>query len=160
MNARQINSTLHTSAAVCAAAALVSLLLALVWPLKKQAADVMPGAGSPATHAATKNDLPPLAAFEPIWSMRLRQNLGTAPPPSVAAAPMPTPAASTSVPVTLVGTIGTSLAMLRTPSNVVEVCGVGESVGGVEVLAVRPAEVDVTFNGRKITLVKPPEPEQ
>ena len=163
MNARQINTTLYLSAAACAAAAVASLLLAFAWPLAKPASDLAVDHPAPTTKASGKNDLPPLSAFEPIWSIKLRQDLGPAAPASVSAAPMPVPPpvqANASVPVTLVGTIGTSLAMLRTPANIVEVRGVGESIDGVEVVAVRPAEVDVTFNGRKITLTKPPEPEQ
>ena len=58
---------------------------------------------------------------------------------------------------TLVGTIGTTLALLKTPTNTVEVRGVGESLNGVTVLAVRPSEVDVRFNGQILKLAKPAE---
>ena len=42
-------------------------------------------------------------------------------------------------------------------ANAVEVRGVGESLNGVTVLAVRPAEVDVRFNGQVVKLAKPRE---
>jgi hypothetical protein len=96
--------------------------------------------------------------------MPLRQPLGAAAPMTQAetAVTAPTPAASdgSPPPVSLVGTIGASLAMLKTASNAVEVCAVGESVNGVTVLAVRPAEIDIRYMGRTLKLSKPPEPQQ
>ena len=106
------------------------------------------------------NSLPPLAAFEEIWNRPLRQPLGTAMPiaqQSPDPVPVAPPTAAGTVPVSLVGTIGSSLAMFKTPANAVEICGVGESFNGVMLLAVRPAEVDVRFNGRVVKLTKPAE---
>ena len=61
-------------------------------------------------------------------------------------------------PLTLVGTVGSSLAMLQSADGNVELKAVGESLGGMKVLAIRPSQVDVQYNGKKLTLdkVKPP----
>jgi hypothetical protein len=108
--------------------------------------------------------LPPLASYETIWNTPLRQALGAALPqsamPAQGATAAPPPGAgdgSAPLPVALVGTIGTSLAILRTPAHADEVAAVGDTVGGVTVLAVRPAEVEVRYMNRTIKLVTPPD---
>jgi hypothetical protein len=166
MNARQINMMLWVVAATLAVGAVAGLLFAVAAPL--ETAEV-PGVGKHVETATTKPapnaDLPSLADLEHVWGVSLHQNLGdAAPPPAAVAAQQPTaPTASgadAGVPVSLVGTIGDSIAMLKTPSNAVEVCAVGEtSANGVTVVAVRPAEVDVRFNGRTVTLAKPKDAE-
>jgi len=165
MNARQINLMLWIVATALAVGAVAGLLFAVAAPL--ETAEV-PGVGkrveTPATKPTANSDLPSLAELEHVWGVNLRQNLGEAAPPPAAVATqqqatMPA-AADASVPVSLVGTIGDSIAMLKTPNNAVEVCAVGEtSANGVTVVAVRPAEVDVRFNGRVVTLAKPKEAE-
>ncbi|HZK82385.1 MAG TPA: hypothetical protein VFC46_14990, partial [Humisphaera sp.] len=68
-----------------------------------------------------------------------------------------TAAAGLMPPVTLVGTVGTSLAMLRGPDGVISVLSVGDQLAGAQVLAIRPAQIDVRFNSRTLTLDKPKE---
>jgi hypothetical protein len=162
MNARQINTMLWATAAALLAGGASAVALMLWLPLERQGASDAGHARSSTKPTTAPASLPPLAAFEKLWSTPLRQPLGAAAPmtqttqePIVAT---PTTADGAPPPVSLVGTIGTSLAMLKTPSNAVEVCGVGESVNGVTVLAVRPAEVDVRYMGRTLKLSKPPEP--
>ena len=157
MNAKQLNLTIWACAAGVSLAAAAALLLALIVPLDRnevsESAKVVP-----TTRPTLENAVPPTAAFEKIWAMSLRQPLGEAPPPGTTPEPAATvtPGATDSgVPVALVGTIGNTLAMLRTANNSVEVCGVGETLSGVTVLAVRPAEIDVRFNGQIIKLSKP-----
>jgi hypothetical protein len=60
-------------------------------------------------------------------------------------------------PITLVGTIGESLAMLRGTDGNVSVLKIGDQLDGVQLLAVRPAQVDVRYNNRTLTLDKPKE---
>ncbi len=164
MNAKQINLALWSGAAAIAVAAIGGLLCALVWPLEHQLSLDATG-GSSKIKSTTGPAIPELAAFEKIWKTPLRQPLGEAIPVApvvpVAVAPAtavnPVMAMTANVPVSLVGTIGTSLAMLKTMSNAVEVCAVGESLSGVTVVAVRTAEVDVRFNGQLIKLSKPAE---
>ena len=167
MNAKQINFSLWSGATAVSIAAVGSLVLAFIWPLDHQAtpestvkiSGIKPTAGP---------SLPEISAFEKIWKTPLRQPLGEALPnspttPVAVATVVPTvnPVTPTSanVPVSLVGTIGNSLAMLKTMSNAVEVCAVGDSLSGVTVMAVRTAEVDVRYNGQIIKLSKPAEPE-
>jgi hypothetical protein len=164
MNARQINSMLWATAATLVAGGIAAVALMLWLPLERQeSADA--ARRTPATKPTTApGSLPPLAAFEKLWSMPLRQPLGAAAPMTQAETavtpPTPTVSDGSPPPVSLVGTIGTSLAMLKTASNAVEVCAVGESVNGVTVLAVRPAEIDIRYMGRTLKLSKPPEPQQ
>jgi hypothetical protein len=160
MNAKQVNFMLWSGAVAVTIAAAGSLLYGFAVPLERREIVEAPKP-NPTTKAAVGNALPPPSAFEKIWAMSLRQPLGDAPPPGPVqpqAATMvspPVPVVTSGVPVSLVGTIGTSLAMLKTMNNSVEVCAVGESFGGVTVVAVRPAEVDVRFNGQVIKLSKP-----
>lgn len=166
MNAKQINLALWCGAAVIAVAAIGGLLCALVWPLDHQLS-LESTRGNSKIKSTTGPSIPELVAFEKIWKTPLRQPLGEAIPVApvipVAVAPTmtanPVMAMTANVPVSLVGTIGTSLAMLKTMSNAVEVCAVGESLSGVTVVAVRTAEVDVRFNGQVIKLSKPAEPQ-
>jgi hypothetical protein len=153
---------LWTAAAALGAAAVGSVALGLLMPLERVEGEGARRPQGAATKPAGASDLPPLASFEKVWNTPLRAPLGAAvpqaamttqpvvvtPPPGADGAPPP---------VSLVGTIGTSLAMLKTPANTVEVAGIGETVNGVTVLAVRPAEVDVMYMNRTVKLVKPPE---
>ena len=166
MNAKQINFALWSSAIAIAVAAIGGLLCALIWPLDHQF-NLETTDGKIKLKSTTGPAIPELVAFEKIWKTPLRQPLGEAIPVGpvvpVAVAPAiaanPAIAMNANVPVSLVGTIGTSLAMLKTMSNAVEVCAVGESLSGVTVVAVRTAEVDVRFNGQVIKLSKPAEPQ-
>ncbi len=158
MNARQVNTMLWAGAGVLTLGAVVSILAAVFSPLESEDhADS--GRGAAASRPANAAALPSVAELERVWGVSLRQNLGDALPvqPTPVAVVPTTAAAGAGLPVSLVGTIGTSLAMLKTTANAVEVCGVGDSVNGVTVVAVRPAEVDVRFNGRVMTLAKPKE---
>jgi hypothetical protein len=158
MNAKQVNSILWLGTAALGLAAVGSLVFALTWPLEKQeSADFR--SADPATKPAAANSLPPLASYEKIWNLPLRQPLGTAVPQSAVPVQVATttPTGEAPPPVALVGTIGNSLAMLKTPANAIEVCAVGDTFNGVTVVAVRPAEIDVRYMGRTLRLSKVPE---
>ncbi len=154
MNTRRINQTLWWLSALLAAAAAIVLIVGFALPLESRSGT---GSGGPdMTAASSANALPALASLEPIWDLRLRGELGapaTAPAAQLAAAR----GVSDEVPVSLAGTIGQSLAMLRDQGGQIAVKAVGESVNGVEVLDVRPARVDVRYNGKVVTLQKPPD---
>jgi hypothetical protein len=151
---------LWSSAVGLAVAAVAALVLTVFLPLEHQPSTDPRRAQ--ATTAPSAAALPPLASFEKLWNQPLRQALGTAAPPS----PMPaativttptSPDTGAGPPVSLIGTIGTSLAMLKTQANAVEVCAVGETFAGVTVLAVRTAEIDIRYMGRVMKLFKPAE---
>lgn len=163
MNARRTNLMLwSTSAALLMAAVAVA---GFAWFAPVEVDDVaaaVPGQRSKdavATMATTTaGGLPPLAAFEPVWRANLRRSLGEA---AVAApqtqAAQTAGAAAAAPPLTLVGTIGDSLAMLRTAGGTVEVRGVGETIGAAKILQIRPSQVELEIGGQKFTLQTPRE---
>jgi hypothetical protein len=163
MNARQVNSLLWAGVAALAVSGVIALVACVLMPLnRREVSDVRTMDATAGSKSGTDGRLPPLASFERIWSMRLREALGTPPGPQQQSAPQPAvattaPSADAPPPVALVGTIGNSLAMLKTPNNSVEVCAIGETLNGVTLVAVRPAEVDVRYMGRVIKLSKPEE---
>ena len=158
MSARRLNQFLYATAAIVLAGAAAVLALGLTLPLDNTGGDPSRGA---APVAVADTALPPLASLEPIWDLRLRGELTPAPAPQQPArlasdvAPAPQ-----GIPVSLVGTVGDSLAILRQESGQVEVRAAGETVAGVEVLDVRPARVRVRYNGQELTLEKPPPDER
>jgi hypothetical protein len=90
-----------------------------------------------------------LDRYKVVWSRSLRDLSPAAP-----AARATTDAGELHL--SLVGTVGHSLALLQTPEGGVEVRAVGETLGGAEVLSVEPLKVELRYNGRIVTLVKPP----
>src|SRR5690349_10773913 len=162
MNARQVNLSLWTLAATLAGAAVVALVLGLLLPLRGLAPSARSVASRTASTRPSARGLPTRDEIESVASLDLRRPLVDAPTtaPIVEAHPARAvvPAAE-QPPFTLVGTIGSSLAMLRTAGGEVEVRGVGEETAGVKVTAIRPSQVDIEFNGRPMTLDKPKEPE-
>jgi hypothetical protein len=153
MNVRRINLSLWTlcGAFMLFAAALIIFALS---PVDVQV-DVTPDRNRVAATTRATANLPELASFEPIWKLPLRvgatENLAVT-PQNTDANP---PATNSTGQLTLVGTIGSSLAMLRTPAGIVEVKAVGESAAGAKVLAIRPSQVDIEQAGQKITLTRP-----
>ena len=105
---------------------------------------------------ADKTEQVMLASLEAVLSRPLRGD-AVAPAPPIRPAPATQPHASSPTPV-LVGTIGNSTAMLRTPEGNVVARSVGERVGDAELVAVRHSEIDLRVGGRVITLRKPGEP--
>lgn len=156
MNTRRINQILWTCAALLGAGAVIVFVLGFVLPLDSRASE--PPGTSTAPAGASGAALPSVASLEPLWDLRLRGDLLPAPEspqPATARLASDVAPASGNVPVSLVGTIGESLAILRHESGQVDVRAAGESVAGVEVLEVRPARVRVRYNGQVMTLQKP-----
>jgi hypothetical protein len=158
MTVRRINSTLWTLTALCAAGSIVVVVAGLLIPTSIDDAPTHNRASQATTKPTEVAGLPPLAAFEPIFNKQLRQSLSDRPattqPEQVEVA---APAPVSSAPVTLVGTIGASLAMFQSSGGEVELKAVGETAGGMKVIAIRPSEVDVQLNGKVVTLRKPKE---
>ena len=156
MTRRRLHSVLWLAAIVLLAGAVAAPIMAWLMPLRINAAKVAAVHGGGAG-ASASGSLPALAEFEPAWKAPLRRSLAEAP---ATAAAEPEVAASTEagLPVSLVGTNGKSLAMLRGAEGAIDVRGAGESLSGVEVVSVRPGSADVRFNGRVIRLTVPPQP--
>jgi hypothetical protein len=157
MITRQLNMFLWTSTAVLSCGAVAVLTFGLFAPLQPAAPASTSTAGSTIASQRTGTDLPPLDSFNEIFKRPLRVALTDAP----AAAPVPTsvsaPATAAPPPLVLVGTIGQSLAMIRTADGNIAVKGVGEHVGEADVLAIRPTQVDIRIGGKTVTLEKPVE---
>lgn len=160
MTTRQINRVLWTAASALLAAAAGSIVLALAWPLgvAEPPSDFRLPAG-PARAASRPADEPASEALAKVWETPLRRPLGDPPPATAAAAIAPPPRTP---PIVLVGTIGNSLALVRLENGTTQIVAAGETVTGVEVLTIRPAHIDVRFNGAVVTLEKvsdaPPPP--
>lgn len=163
MNPRRTNFVLWSAAAVLAASAVAALLIGFAMPLDSEPApDAMrPQVGAlkpqPDGVKAGQSDAVSQSDFDRIGSLRLRRHLTepTAVEQAAADAAAPPQAPATGpLPITLVGTIGDSLAMLQTPGGPVELKGVGEVLADMTVIAIAPARVEMRYNGRTITLVK------
>jgi hypothetical protein len=155
MAKQRINTALWMAATLLVAGAAV----VVSWAVLAPAPDAVRAEGRMRSAAATQarpNAAPPIETFEPVWEARLRRTFADAELEHADGGPA-APSTGASPPLTLVGTIGTSLAMLRTPAAQIEVRGVGEKLLGAEIVAVRPAQVDLRYNGRLVTLSKPPE---
>ena len=161
MTVRRANLLLWTAAGVLGAGAMTVLSFGMLWPVTGSSPPQPPSVAAPTTTRApspTPTTAPTLAGYDSVWTLRLRQPLNApAAAPAVAAAPKPV-AAPAQFPVTLVGTVGDSLAMLKMPNGEVQVKRVGESAGGAKIVAVRRAQADVQLNGQLVTLHKPKEP--
>ena len=137
------------------AAAIGAIVLAVMWPVEVEVRSVR--AERPATTRSGDEAVLALATFEPVWNLELRRSFDQVATTTVAKEAPPGEAKS-GAGITLLGTIGDSLALIQTKDGVVEVKGVGESAGGAKIVSVRPAEVDVEIAGRVVTLKKPKEP--
>jgi len=137
------------------------LAVGFLTPLPSPANDVASEVRATTTpQHAGDNQLPPVDSFDAAFKRPLRVALtDTAPTTMTPTAPV-APSAAAPPPLVLVGTIGQSLAMIRTADGTVAVKGVGEQVGGADVLAIRPTQVDVRIGGKTVTLEKPVETEE
>jgi len=126
--------------------------LTLLWPLNTRVATDRDVTASASTQPSS---LPPVESLQAVANVQLRRVTAVAATQSITAG---SELASDTPPFTLAGTIGTSLALLRTPAGQIELKAVGEEAMGAKVLAIRPSQVDVRFNGQSVTLQKPKEP--
>lgn len=156
MTTRRINSLLYLTAGVLSAGA-VALIAVVLLPIEASSAIQ----NNAVAREATTKPLPSaddaekamLAKLEPVLSRPLRGTLAIAAPAPVAAPP-PRPVPQ----YILVGTIGGSTAMLRTPEGAVVAKSVGERMGDAVVTAVRDGQADLRIGGRIMTLRKAGEP--
>jgi len=144
--------------AMCAAAVGV-VVFSMITPVEQNEGVpvvVAPAATRPASAAATG---PSVAAYQRVWDLKLRQPLdaGASQPATPLVAAAKAQAQGGGLPVTLVGTVGDSVAMLKMPNGDVQVKRVGEMAAGGRLVAVRPAQADLQVNGRVVTLQKPKE---
>lgn len=159
MTVRQTNLMLWALAAAFAAGAVACAVIGMTLPT-----DVVidsHAARTAATVPATRESQLSLGDFESIWTLKLRGSLTDAPAGAAAgnaAAGKDTDAPAAGGPFVLLGTIGDSLAMIRTAAGAgVELRGLGESANGAKIVAIRPSQVDVEVDGQRMTIAKPRE---
>ena len=149
---RQINLALLTLATVLGVSAAAVLVVGIATPLEiaqgAQSDNAIPNLPGAATHT--------IESYEVIWSRPLRD----APANQVQPAAHVMPAPDNQPQLTLVGTIGNSLAILKSADGNVQVRAVGESFAGAQVMTIQPSRVQVRFNGRIIELIKPRSADQ
>jgi hypothetical protein len=164
VNVRKLNLCLWTAAGICSATAILCAAWGLLAPIEVDEPAAPKSAARPATSQASPDTQLSLATFEPIWALDLRRPLTG---PAMAAGTSdttqttdanPGPPTAAGGPFTLVGTIGDSVAMIRTPAGQIEVKSVGELASGARIVAIRPMQVDVELNGQRMTIAKPREP--
>ena len=104
----------------------------------------------PTTNPTAMVNLPSLSDVQPFLDKPLRHNLTGTTPTTVAIAQQN----SADPPLTLVGTIGNSLAMLQTRDGKIELKAVGESIAGLTIVTISRTKVEARYNGRLISLDK------
>jgi hypothetical protein len=159
MTTRQLNRLLWVTAAALLAAAGGSIVLALAFPLdvSPPTADFrLPSAAAKSTSRPA--DAAAADAMAGAWDIPLRRPLGDAAATQAALASAPAPPAPPTPPIVLVGTVGSSLALVRLENGTTQIVAPGETVFNVEVLTIRPAHIDVRFNGAVVTLEKIADP--
>ena len=146
------------SSALLLTAAIAALAAGLLLPLDEGPAKLSDHAINSRATTQPVAALPPLSAFEPVWTRTFRQpeTVASSPqqPEQTAAAPMNTNASPP--PVVLAGTIGNSLAIFRLPDGSTVLKAVGEEIGAAHVVAIGPARVVLREGSRDIELSKPP----
>ena len=151
MTPRRANNLLWLTAAALAAASVGVVAWALFVPVDAGASAVVEATTTrPSTKPA---DMANATMDTAAWSRDLRRPLYDAPPAAPAA-----PVAAAPLAVKLVGTAvdaGRGQALLILPGGHMRFVDVGETAGGVEVLAVAPGSADVRFNGERVTLSVP-----
>src|SRR4051794_22218171 len=150
MSSRQINMFLWSGAVLLCALAAVAVARTIFNPLRPQPS--LQTGVIPTTNPTAMVNLPNLSDAQPFLDKPLRHNLtGVASNATAAATTQPS---SAEPPFILVGTIGNSLAMLKTRDGKIELKGVGESVAGLTIVTISPAKVEARYNGRVIQLQK------
>ena len=104
----------------------------------------------PATNPTAMMNLPSPSDIQPFLDKPLRHNFSSSSQTAITSA-QPN---SADPPLTLVGTIGNSLAMLKTRDGKIELKGVGESIAGLTILTISPSKVEARYNGRVVQLDK------
>jgi len=157
LNARRTNTLLFTAAIALFVAAGASLIAGLWLPL--EAASVSQGVqpradAQPSTRSSDR--LPPLTAYEAIATRQWRSPessptiaAGTSTPAAPAAADGSLPAMS------LEGTVGNSLAIIKLGDGSTILKAVGDEIAGARIVAISPSQVQLLRDGRPLMISKP-----
>src|SRR2546421_591419 len=149
MTSRRINLFLWTGSVLLCTLAAGAVAWTILNPIQPETVSQSTHT-VPTTNPTAMVNLPSLSDLQPFLDKPLRHNFIGTTQTSVAAAQQN----SAEPPLTLVGTIGNSLAMLKTRDGKIELKGVGESISGFTILSITPAKVEARYNGRTISLDK------
>jgi len=156
MTVKAINSLLMAGAGACGAVALLAVVGGLFVQLDTEVSREDAGNGrlSPAVHSATT--IPTTTPGDAVWSRAFRGSLNDA---AFNGTPAASPAATSNISgsLSLVGTIGDALALIRLADGSVVARGVGDDVGdgASSVVTIGPKGVELSVNGQRVLLAKP-----
>src|SRR5436853_1764869 len=125
MSIRQINLLMKASAGMMLVASALVIAASMLMPLDTRVASSVDPSAVKTTSSSSASDLPPLEDFTPVFAAHLRGQ-------TIA----PAPAAASSGSLTLVGTVGDNVALVRSGSET-EARVVGEKFAGAQIVAVR-----------------------
>lgn len=145
-----VRKFLWAASGLSLAVAAVVVFLAAKTPLRSGAADAAPS-GAATTRPTLPGDPAPLSSYAAAWSIDLRRSLTDA---GKAASSQPGGGTNT-LPVRLVGTIldpERPRGVFVTTLGQMELRGVGEKAGGVEVLKVDERSATLSISGQPVTI--------
>jgi hypothetical protein len=149
MTSRQINMFLWSASAMLCALAVTAAAWTFMNPVQPEAI-AQSALPVPTTNPTAMVNLPSIAEAQPFVDKPLRHNLA-----GVASTASPTTQPTSADPgLILVGTIGNSLAMLKTRDGKIELKGVGESISGLTIVTISATKVEARYNGKLISLDK------
>lgn len=148
MTSRQINMFLWSGAVLLCALAMAAVAWTILNPIRSET--IIQTHAIPTTNPTAMVNLPNLSDVQPFLDKPLRHNLTGVASTTVAS----TQQNSADPPLILVGTIGNSLAMLKTRDGKIELKAVGETIAGLTIVTISPAKVEARYNGRVIQLAK------
>lgn len=160
MNVRDARFALRLLTIACAAAVPAVIAAGLLTPRATAVAErsVERARPSPTTGPAAA---PSPDEFGVVLDRALRPPLGDVASSPTSAASDPAPAADVvtlTKRLTLVGTVGESVALIRGPDGTVALVEVGDDVEGADVIAIRQQQVDLRQGGRLVRLQKASPP--
>jgi hypothetical protein len=157
MNARRLNLVLWTAAGLFLVAAVLVVIAGATVPLDRVVVNVR-APTTPTTRQAPRAADASWADGD--WSRPLRGPLtGAATAAATSAETSSESATQPAGPLTLLGTIGDSLAIVSTADGSVATVGPLDHVGDALVTAIRPSEIDVNIGGRSVTIRRAAGPE-
>jgi hypothetical protein len=149
MTSRQINMFLWTASGMLCALAIGAAAWVVLHPVETVLV-TQSTHPIPTTYPTAMVNLPSLDEVQPFLDKPLRHNFSGAIPTTVATAQQN----SSDPGLILVGTIGNSLAMLKTRDGRIELKAVGESISGLTIVTISATKVEARYNGKLISLDK------
>jgi hypothetical protein len=156
MTVNRINSLLTLSAGACCAVAVLSLVAAVLLPFDSATDGDEAALATASASARDPATAPTSDPGEAVWARVFRAPLNDSTIGNGAAAP-PVAAANNPQSLSLVGTIGDTLALIRLQDGSVVARGVGDELGegAGSVVTIGPKGVELSVKGQRVLLSKP-----